>query len=87
MKVPLSFDAAANTEKAKKLLKTGAIQVTAEKKTTFKRSTNLTRRLLVSSEADLLIKVWKIIKLYIITMILDMLIADDFKPSQLTVAN
>jgi len=48
LKVPVSFDAAANTEKAKELLKTGAIQVTAEKKTSFKRSTNLTRRLLVS---------------------------------------
>lgn len=47
--VPTSFDAAANTQKAKELLKSGAIHVSAEKKTTFKRSSNLTRRLLVSN--------------------------------------
>uniref|UniRef100_H2YP21 Negative elongation factor E n=1 Tax=Ciona savignyi TaxID=51511 RepID=H2YP21_CIOSA len=40
-----SFDAAANTEAAKKLLKAGAIEVKLEKKTSFKRSSNLKRKL------------------------------------------
>ena len=42
-----SADAAANTEAAKRLLKSGAIQLKVETKTTFKRSSNLKRRLTV----------------------------------------
>jgi len=40
-----SAEAAANTEAAKKLLKSGAIQLKSETKTSFKRSSNLKRRL------------------------------------------
>nr|XP_002128038.1 negative elongation factor E-like [Ciona intestinalis] len=45
-----SFNAAANTEAAKQLLKSGAIHVKAEKKTAFKRSSNLKRKL--TTETD-----------------------------------
>ena len=40
-----SAEAATNTEAAKKLLKSGAIQLKSETKTSFKRSSNLKRRL------------------------------------------
>nr|CAB3265503.1 negative elongation factor E-like [Phallusia mammillata] len=44
-----SVNAAANTEAAKKLLKSGAIEVKVEKKTCFKRSSNLKRKIVDSA--------------------------------------
>ncbi|XP_076822710.1 negative elongation factor E-like [Clavelina lepadiformis] len=44
-KVIKSWDAAANTEAAKKLLKSGAVKIKLETKTSFKRSSNLKRKL------------------------------------------